>query len=187
MKTKVCSRCRERKKMSHFYVRPERSSGYVSQCKVCQSLRGRAYRKRNPDKCNNERDKANQKKWRKENSERANASYKRWRERNPEKRKEMLLAWERKNPDSAAERWRKRRALKKKAMGWMPPFPEGILFGEQDGLCLYCSANLEQSGWHMDHKIPLSRGGKHDWNNVCLSCPNCNLVKHRKTATEFTA
>ena len=120
-----------------------------------------------------------------ENQERATAAYKRWRERNPEKRKDILLAWERKNPESAAERWRKRRAIEKKATGWMPPFPEGILFGEQAGLCFYCGANLEELGWHMEHKIPLSRGGKHDWKNVCLSCPACNLSKHTKTSTEF--
>lgn len=113
----------------------------------------------------------------------------RWFNKNPEVNRkraiEQALIWRRKYPEVRTERERKRRARKLDALGWMPPFPEGILFGAQGGLCLYCKTNLEDSGWEMDHKIPHSRGGKHEYTNVCLCCKSCNQRKGSKTPQEF--
>lgn len=36
-----------------------------------------------------------------------------------------------------------------------------------------------------DHKVPLSRGGLHESDNLVLACRNCNFSKHTKTAEEF--
>ena len=55
---------------------------------------------------------------------------------------------------------------------------------EQEGRCAYCRLPLGDP-WHLDHKIPLSRGGHHDRENVCASCPTCNMCKYNKTAGEF--
>jgi 5-methylcytosine-specific restriction endonuclease McrA len=144
------------------------------------------WRKRNPLKRpSKEKQSEYQKKWREAHPEENREMARTWAKENPEGQAERCRRWTQAHPEWVRERSRKRRAMKKRAMGWMPPYPEGILFGKQAGLCLYCSADLEQSGWHMEHKIPLSRGGKHDWNNVCLSCPGCNQSKFTKTDTEF--
>lgn len=40
----------------------------------------------------------------------------------------------------------------------------------------------------MDTKVCTKCGEKktvNNWSNVCLSCPDCNLVKGTKTAEEF--
>lgn len=58
------------------------------------------------------------------------------------------------------------------------------LLKEQRNKCYYCKTNLP-SNYHADHKIPLSRGGKNTKENIALSCPDCNLRKHAKTAEEF--
>ncbi len=55
---------------------------------------------------------------------------------------------------------------------------------EQNYLCYYCGDSLE-SNYHVDHMIPLSRGGSNGRDNICISCPTCNLRKNRKTAEEF--
>lgn len=65
----------------------------------------------------------------------------------------------------------------------MPDLIEDILWEEQKGKCFYCKSKLDI--FHVDHKIPLSRGGLHDENNLCLACPSCNLKKHAKTEEEF--
>ncbi len=57
------------------------------------------------------------------------------------------------------------------------------LMREQDGKCFYCKKKLKQH--HVEHKIPISRGGTHSKDNICLSCPRCNLTKHTQTAEEF--
>jgi len=45
--------------------------------------------------------------------------------------------------------------------------------------CAYCLKPLRLKGTHstMDHVIPRGRGGKHVWENVVLSCEDCNHTK----------
>lgn len=56
---------------------------------------------------------------------------------------------------------------------------------DQEGLCYYCGVDLRKTGFHEEHKTPLSRGGANDKENICLSCPPCNLRKNTKTEEEF--
>ena len=42
--------------------------------------------------------------------------------------------------------------------------------------CQYCGNNAES----IDHIIPKSKGGKHEWFNVVACCKKCNLVKADK-------
>lgn len=58
------------------------------------------------------------------------------------------------------------------------------LWTEQGGHCAYCQVILV-NGYHVEHKIPLTRGGVHAAENICLSCPTCNHRKHRLTEEEF--
>jgi len=64
---------------------------------------------------------------------------------------------------------------------------------DRDGRnCYYCGMTMELAGnspsrVHLEHKTPLSRGGKHSEENCVLACRTCNLRKHDKTAEEFLA
>ena len=49
------------------------------------------------------------------------------------------------------------------------------------GLCVYCADKAET----MDHVIPLSRGGKHEPENLVPACKKCNFAKHTKTPAEW--
>ena len=42
--------------------------------------------------------------------------------------------------------------------------------------CQYCGNNAES----IDHIIPKSKGGQHEWSNVVACCKKCNLVKADK-------
>lgn len=53
----------------------------------------------------------------------------------------------------------------------------------QNNRCFYCRNFL--SDYHVDHKIPLSRGGSNYKINLCIACPTCNMAKHNKTDIEF--
>lgn len=53
----------------------------------------------------------------------------------------------------------------------------------QKGLCFYCDGSLDN--YHIDHIIPLSKGGEHQLHNLVLSCPTCNLKKGNKDPEEF--
>lgn len=52
-----------------------------------------------------------------------------------------------------------------------------------NGVCVYCGGRYETM--HVDHIIPLSRGGTNDDENLVTACPSCNLSKHAKTEQEW--
>lgn len=78
---------------------------------------------------------------------------------------------------------RLRRARKMNAEGSHTSEDIRALFDEQRGLCYYC--NIELPTYHIEHKIPLCRGGSDYKENICLACPPCNLRKHTRTDLEF--
>ena len=47
--------------------------------------------------------------------------------------------------------------------------------------CAYCGATEKLQ---IDHRIPLSKGGKHDEDNLQVLCKTCNLKKGNKFALE---
>jgi HNH endonuclease len=59
------------------------------------------------------------------------------------------------------------------------------MYESQQGLCAYCDCELN-GDYHVEHMTPLSRGGMHDWSNIALACPTCNLRKNAKTVEGVT-
>ncbi len=51
--------------------------------------------------------------------------------------------------------------------------------------CVYCLERIDFGKDSLDHKIPISRGGSHEYNNLVICCRRCNSKKHTKTDTEF--
>lgn len=51
------------------------------------------------------------------------------------------------------------------------------LFAMQRGCCAICQRSLDSDGYHIDHIIPISRGGTNDPINIQLTHPVCNLKK----------
>lgn len=52
--------------------------------------------------------------------------------------------------------------------------------------CWWCKRVTAKGRRHVDHIVPLSRGGSHSRDNLCCSCARCNLRKSAKTPEEFT-
>ena len=52
--------------------------------------------------------------------------------------------------------------------------------------CCYCEAPFtENSAMHIDHIIPLARGGTHHPENLAPACQRCNSSKHSKLLSEW--
>jgi 5-methylcytosine-specific restriction endonuclease McrA len=47
--------------------------------------------------------------------------------------------------------------------------------------CAYCSARADT----IDHVLPRSRGGRHEWTNVVAACARCNHGKGDRLLTEI--
>ena len=159
--------------------------------------RGRKYRAENKDavnqriaKCyaeNSEAYKKTRKRWAEKNRAKLNMLSVARSARNPEKRRAAKAKWYEKNRHRWSAYSSNRRARLKSAGGVLSKDIVNGLMSEQQGLCVYCKAELSQSGYHLDHKEPLSRGGANCDENMQLTCPNCNLRKAAKSHDDFMA
>lgn len=75
------------------------------------------------------------------------------------------------------------------------PWPQETIdavFNMTGGHCSYCDivltvGTLSPTQFNIDHKLPLSRGGSDDLENLAPSCRSCNLAKRASTVDEFLA
>lgn len=109
----------------------------------------------------------------------------RWREKNKDRHNEIARAADKKNPIGRRARVAKRRALVRSAEGAYSKADVTAKLEAQSGRCVYCSTDLLLDGFHIDHMVPLSRGGSNWPTNIQLLCETCNLRKNNKTPEEF--
>lgn len=78
----------------------------------------------------------------------------------------------------------KRKALKLAAAVNLSKIEEWVttIRAKPSAVCYYCDKRIATDGYslHFDHIIPLSKGGPHSVENLCVSCPACNLRKSDK-------
>lgn len=67
--------------------------------------------------------------------------------------------------------------------------PRGLknrVFEKSNGICAYCGTDLVKNGnWHVDHVVPICRGGKDEIENLVAACHRCNTKKGDKPANEI--
>lgn len=51
--------------------------------------------------------------------------------------------------------------------------------------CYYCGTQTTGRKAHIDHIVALSKLGNHTSDNLCASCPTCNLSKNSRSLTEW--
>lgn len=92
--------------------------------------------------------------------------------------------WRKANPEKSNTLNRNRHARKKSASGSHKARDIENQLQRQRGKCYYCSVKLGKK-YHVDHAVPLARGGTNDPSNLVIACPHCNLSKHAKLPHEF--
>ncbi len=110
---------------------------------------------------------------------------KKWRDNNKEIYQARIADWRRRNPDYGA-RSAARRRFRKKSLGVFYLTDKDLrrLRIRQGHLCYLCGRTLPADA-HMEHIIPLSRGGRHSIGNIMFACPACNHKKGTKLLSEF--
>lgn len=177
---KRCSRCAELKPLSAFYKDATKLLGVSSRCMECA--------------------KAATREWERNNQERKNANSKQWAAANKDKRRETarkyqskvgreemaakLRKWRQENPEANRAALARRRARKKNAGGDYTADDVFALARLQRNRCACCMKSLS-TGFHVDHVVPLSKGGRNDRTNLQLLCPPCNLSKNARDPVEF--
>ena len=61
----------------------------------------------------------------------------------------------------------------------------GLSHCEHCGVEMTQSYPVKSSNKTIDHKTPLSRGGKHTLGNIAVMCLGCNSSKGNRTMAEF--
>lgn len=99
--------------------------------------------------------------------------------------REYAKRW-RKNNKFKSNQWAaKQRAVKKKVkIGKIVKADIDALFGKQKGKCAICFKTIKGK-WHIDHIVPLAKGGPHELKNFQLTHPICNIRKRHIDPIEF--
>lgn len=84
-----------------------------------------------------------------------------------------LRAYRAKNPHKVREFATRR---KSKKLGRLPYGTIPAIGNAQRWRCAICRTEIRK-GYHVDHIMPIARGGKHEKSNIQLLCPPCNLRK----------
>jgi 5-methylcytosine-specific restriction endonuclease McrA len=143
-------------------------------------------------------------KWQRENPDKVKSHKGRWRVSNPkyggawaarkmkdpefaQKKRDCARDHRKKNPDLYRAKKAKRRAYILSSPGSFTKADIKEKFSAQSGLCVYCGHDLRDTGYHADHRIPLSKGGTNDSGNIQLTCPKCNLRKRDMMPEDFKA
>jgi hypothetical protein len=129
-----------------------------------------------------------QKAWRMKNADKLRALAKVYRERDIAKTRAQTREYHRKHPHWKRASEARRRAKKK---GVTPEQHKQVLeFYRHVSLaevieCVWCNKNIPKGLRHVDHIVPLSRGGLHRRDNLCCACFDCNVRKRDKLPDEW--
>jgi 5-methylcytosine-specific restriction endonuclease McrA len=122
--------------------------------------------------------------WREANRGKVTERDKAWREANRERKRETDRAWKEANRERRRATKHRRRAIKLNAPGAYTLADIQERLEEQAWMCVYCHEPLE-ADYHVDHIVPLIRGGDNGPENLAIACPTCNLSKGSKLLAEW--
>jgi len=64
------------------------------------------------------------------------------------------------------------------------PFSRANIYARDGYSCQYCGSAFPTPELTFDHVVPVSRGGRKDWENIVTSCVSCNRRKGGRTPSE---
>ncbi len=160
----------------HREARSEKSKFYEEKNKERRSTQKKIYRVEN---------KAREAARYQENKNAVSAQCAKYYEKNAEEIKARVRAYRLANPDWALTMSRNKRAQKKAVGGKLSKGLAATLMALQKGKCACCRVDLRNVAFHIDHVMPISRGGSNTDDNTQLLCKDCNLSKHAKHPVDF--
>ncbi len=171
---KRCSKCKQWKSFDEFYKRKATNDGYQHQCKTCANEYAGQYSKQHP-----ESNRESVRKYGKLHPDRIKEKMQRYQGLDWFKNKWKKWHDEHENPEQRRERRRindENRRAKKMLNGGTITAKEWKEAVEKYGnKCLY--PGCESTDVTMDHIVPISKGGRHEINNVQPLCQKHNSKK----------
>ncbi len=151
-------------------------------CATCDKAYKARHRRNNRER-ENERCRV----WYRKNKRRKSEYDANWYKNNKEKDYANWVRWRSENPLKVRLKGHRRRALVKNATDPEVTKADFLEWLEgQEKVCYWCNAKCGEK-FHIDHYMPLAKGGKHHPDNLVIACPSCNLRKNAKDPYEFAA
>lgn len=192
---KYCPTCQTIKSFADFYSDIKKGDGLYGRCKLCHNQVTYKWARNNPEKVNAltkksyERNKQNwistRTRYKKENRAALREYRKQQYRENQEKERKQNRIWSRSNPERIKALAHNRRTKLLNAEGSHTADDLKLLWEQQDGRCAYCDCELTPEYRHLDHVMPLSRGGSNWPSNLAWACPPCNLSKNNRLLEEW--
>lgn len=204
---KSCTKCRTPKALDQFHTDKRAKDGRRSQCKACSKANTQSWRAANPERdreatrarvaADPEAVAARKAAWLRDNPGKGAEYSRRYRETHPERAaaaktryrvmhadriKALSDAWRAANPDKVRAIDASRRARKLDAV--TGPVDYAALRASVSD-CYLCGRLLD-SDIHMDHVVPLARGGAHCMDNLRPTHAACNRRKADLLLSELT-
>lgn len=205
--TRTCKSCNTEFPLTpeHWHKDKKATLGLSYKCKACAKAQSRQWLKDNP-----ERAAAQKRVYYAENIEQfqayraANAEHiaqwkREWRKNNPELVREHKSDSQKRHRGAANERSRRfskrhpeqvrkwvriQQHRRRHAGGSFSARDVELQYKSQKGKCWHCG-KLVGDKYHLDHLIPIARGGTNDPRNIVISCPPCNQSKGTKLTHEW--
>ncbi len=185
---KSCNKCNVMQPVNDFHAMKANPDGRHNTCKPCrngtEAARSQVRRK---DPAVRDAERVSQREYarkrREANPKGVNAYQREWRAANPGKSAAYTAKWEGLNPERQTQRNAKRRSVKRNATIGDTPDYASIYAAHDD--CYLCGKTLTNPV-HMDHVVPLSRGGAHVTSNLLPTHARCNLRKHDALLSELS-
>ena len=64
------------------------------------------------------------------------------------------------------------------------PFSRANIYARDGYACQYCAQSFPTQELTFDHVVPVSQGGRKDWENIVTCCVSCNRRKGGRTPAE---
>lgn len=199
---KICSKCKIEKSIECFSKDKTRPDGHRYVCIDCNKLINKETKQARAIKA---------KIYNLKNKEILSETKKKYREKNKEQIKEKGMEYYEKNKEQIAlkrhlryinnkektkkyyDEYRKtekgkmidinRKHIKRAAIKKGDSYSKIMEIVKRTKNCYWCGVKLKKI--HIDHYIPLSKGGEHTVSNLVISCPRCNMSKGNKDPQLF--
>lgn len=178
---KACNTCGVLKTLENFHRNKNCPDGRLSRCKACRKIADATYVDEHRGII-----RSRARKWRADNTSAADQRAREWALKNPNKIKAIRDRFRKTEHGIITGRVdvRNRRARLRNAEGKHSVQDIQEIMVLQRCKCANCAASLKL-GYHIDHRVPISRGGRNDRNNLELLCPTCNVKKSAKLPHVF--